>query len=143
MRNRTFRSLLIAMVVLAVPTVTVFARGAWYHGIHIAYQAGSIAHFGRWWLSTGDILAAQNVDQIGSTFWSTVEKCGDDFNWASFYSFNGHINYNSDSYSNDFFRGRYGCDGNQVNRFRTYIRFYVQDYPYSGKEYVDTDWATW
>ncbi len=144
MQKKTLHGLLAMVLLGIIPTLTVLASGGWYHGIHIHYTAGAFAHFSDYWLSTGDITAGQSVNQIGSTFWSTVETCAGQFYWPSYYSFNGRIRYNTNRDSYDFFRRRaHGCKSTEVNKMRTYIRFYIQHYPYAGQEYVDIDWATW
>ena len=124
-------------------TSTAFAIPANYHGISVNYFAMSLAHYGNAWLSFGHIGTSEVVDQIGSTFWSVLEYCGSTPNYSSYYSFNGAIYYRNDLHNRSFFRNLYNACGSQENKFRTYIQFYVQDSPYSGQEWLDTDWATW
>lgn len=132
---------LVVLILVLVFATTVYAAD--YHGINVNYFASSYAHYGSLWLSHGHIDTSQYVDQIGTTFWSTLEYCGSNPIWASYYSFNGSINYQNYTYTRSFFRSHYDSCGNQANKFRTYIQFYVQDSPYAGQEWPDVDWATW
>ena len=140
-RHRIFVPLGVTLA-LAMAFVTV-AYAANYHGIHVNYYALSYDHFGNLWLSYGHIDTSQDVDQIGTNYWSVLEYCNGKPVQASWYSFNGSLEYNYDTYTRSFFRYHYGCSGNATNKFRTYIQFEVQDWPYSAEQWPDTDWATW
>ncbi len=83
-------TVLLATAVLILGFATT-AYAANYHGIKVSYFAWSEAHYGNLWLSYGYIHTSQVVDQIGTTYWSTIEYCGGHPNYASFYSFNGSI----------------------------------------------------
>lgn len=135
--------IILTMIMISALVFTIPAYADYYHSIYVDYIAYSSSGYGGQWLSYGNIETSQTVDQIGTTFWSTLEYCDGGEIWDSYYSFNGSLNPQNSSYTNDFFRPHYGCGVGEENEFRTYIQFYVQDYPYDGEEWPDVGWATW
>lgn len=130
------------IAIFALPTI-VSAKYGNYNGIEVGYAARSFAHFGNQWYSQGSIQTSEVVEQIGSTYWSTVEFCNTAYNYKSFYDFNGRIQEDDDADLYGFFVYRYGCSKGQTNRLRTYIRFYVQTFPWDGAEFPDTHKIKW
>ncbi len=140
------RIILITSLVLAfVFATTAYAGAAWYHGIYVTYYAWGQGHYGTKWYSAGGIDAGQNVDQIGRTYWSTLEYCGNDPIQSSFWQSNATITLSqNDHYATGRFIAHHGgCDPGKANRLRTYFHLYVQDAPYAGKEYKPTHYAYW
>lgn len=121
------------------------AATANYHGITVTYSASGTGHFGNLWYSSGGIATSVAVDQIGRTYWSTLEYCGSTPIQSSFWQSNATIVLpNNDHYNTGTFIDHYGgCQPGAANKLRTYFHLYVQDYPYAGTEYKPTDWETW